>query len=160
MEPKFSHQLKAVRLSLGLTQQQFAEKIGLSVNSVRRYESGEREPSMRQISAIVDKLGMTLSEFLWGPLSEGKREPYVSDIDIRDVYRIEAPQPEDIDPDLSLEQREACRKLTQRLFETVGQLRYEDKKAVLKFAEYLLDCDPLPATDPSPSNPQGGASEK
>ena len=159
MEPKFSHQLKSVRLSLGLTQQQFAEKVGLSVNSVRRYESGEREPSMRQIGAIAENLGMDIGAFLWGPPPEGNRKPYTGEVDIRDVYRVVVPLPEDIDPGLPPEQRESCRKLTQQLFETAGQLRYEDKKAILKFAEYLLDRDPLPAEEPSPESP-GGASEK
>lgn len=72
MEPKFSHQLKTLRKSLNLTQQQLADKVGLSVNSIRRYESGEREPSMRQIVSIAEKLNLSLSEFLWGKITENE----------------------------------------------------------------------------------------
>jgi putative transcriptional regulator len=35
----------AVRLSVGLTQAQFAELLGASIGTVRKWESGERSPS-------------------------------------------------------------------------------------------------------------------
>ena len=44
--------IKAVRQSEGLTQSQFAEKIGLSRNYVAMVEIGQREPSDRTISDI------------------------------------------------------------------------------------------------------------
>jgi putative transcriptional regulator len=40
-----SNEVAAVRLQSGLTQAQFAEVLGASIGTVRKWESGERSPS-------------------------------------------------------------------------------------------------------------------
>jgi putative transcriptional regulator len=40
-----NHDVAAVRLKVGLTQEQFAELIGSSIGTVRKWETGERRPS-------------------------------------------------------------------------------------------------------------------
>ena len=51
--------IKYVRSALGLTQEQFASKIGLSRNYVAKIEIGNREPSDRTISDICREFGVT-----------------------------------------------------------------------------------------------------
>ena len=40
----------------GLSQEQFAQMVGIALSSVRRYESGERQPDEATLSAIADVL--------------------------------------------------------------------------------------------------------
>ena len=50
--------IKFVRASAGLTQEQFASKIGLTRNYVAKIEIGNREPSARTISDICREFGV------------------------------------------------------------------------------------------------------
>lgn len=47
-----NHRIKKVRKSLGLTQKDFAERIGLKQNSIAVIEIGERNPSNQSILSI------------------------------------------------------------------------------------------------------------
>ena len=53
-----NERIKYVRAERGLTQEQFANKIGLTRNYVARIEIGERTPSDRTISDICEKFGV------------------------------------------------------------------------------------------------------
>ena len=64
MQLDFGRKLRRFRKQTGLTQQQFAGKIGLSVNSVRRYESGEREPSVAVVGQIAGAFQMEPTRLL------------------------------------------------------------------------------------------------
>lgn len=44
--------IKEIRLALGLTQEQFADKLGLSRNFITQLESGSKQPSERTLSDI------------------------------------------------------------------------------------------------------------
>lgn len=50
--------IRKLRLGLGLTPTQFAVKVGVSENSVRRWEIGDRHPSGRAVIAILGLAGM------------------------------------------------------------------------------------------------------
>lgn len=72
-EAQYGQQIRRVRKAFHLTQQEMAQRAGISINSLRRYESNERQPNM----AIIDKLAMAVnlptSKFLWyDPTSEGQ----------------------------------------------------------------------------------------
>ena len=49
MESIFGKRLIAIRKKNGLTRDDLAEKIGMSVNTLRNYENGTREPGHRFI---------------------------------------------------------------------------------------------------------------
>ena len=49
-------QLKKLRKALGLTQQEFADKIGTGRNNIAKYETGVNEPSNAVISLICKEL--------------------------------------------------------------------------------------------------------
>lgn len=57
--------LKAVREELGMSQQEFATKIGVSTTSISRWERGASEMSLtleqiRRLEDLLSQLGMTL----------------------------------------------------------------------------------------------------
>lgn len=64
--------IKHIRTSLGLTQEQFASKIGLTRNYVAKIEIGNREPSDRTISDICREFGVNET---W--LRTGAGEPFM-----------------------------------------------------------------------------------
>ena len=55
--------IKSRRKNIGLTQVELAEKVGLTPLTIRRYESGEREPVVSDWEKICDGLGMKLDDY-------------------------------------------------------------------------------------------------
>lgn len=71
MGAQFGMQIRKMRKAFGLTQAEFAEKSGISMMSLRRYETNERQPTMQIISRMATVLGLTVGEFLWSdPVSK------------------------------------------------------------------------------------------
>ena len=63
---KFNERLKMVRKENGLTQAELAERVGISINSVRLYESGKVTPKIGTMIKIADIFGMSINDFLSG----------------------------------------------------------------------------------------------
>lgn len=68
-----NNRIKLIRQSAGLTQMQFAERIGLSRNYIAMLEVGQREPADRTISDICREFG---ANEVW--LRTGVGEPFAS----------------------------------------------------------------------------------
>ena len=51
--PKFHEQLRMLRKETGLSQQAFAQQLGISKSSVNMYERGEREPSFEILETLA-----------------------------------------------------------------------------------------------------------
>lgn len=61
-KPGLAIQIRNLRLKLGLTQEQFAAKVGVTFSTVNRWENGKGKPSplaMRQIKDFVDQNELT-----------------------------------------------------------------------------------------------------
>jgi DNA-binding transcriptional regulator YiaG len=59
-DPYITKRIKDLRLKLGLTQEQFAQKIGVSFSTVNGWENGKRKPSplaMKQIELLIQEIG-------------------------------------------------------------------------------------------------------
>lgn len=54
----FGERIKNLRKALGLTQQEFADRIGTTRNNIAGYETGRREPSAAAINLIIAKLNV------------------------------------------------------------------------------------------------------
>ncbi|HJA48307.1 MAG TPA: helix-turn-helix transcriptional regulator [Candidatus Agathobaculum intestinipullorum] len=80
MEVQFGTQIRKMRKAFGLTQAEFAEKSGISMMSLRRYETNERQPTMATITRMAGALGLEVGEFLWND-PESKR-PYFWSADL------------------------------------------------------------------------------
>ena len=67
MSETFGNRLKALRKSKGLNQTQLAEKIGVSLLTLFRWEKDERQPRMNEIKALAKALGVSEADLLNNP---------------------------------------------------------------------------------------------
>ncbi len=64
----FPNVFKSLRMKSGLTQQQMADKLGLSRSTIGMYENGEREPSFEILENIADLFNVDMNYLI------GKKE--------------------------------------------------------------------------------------
>ncbi len=57
--------LKAARAAKDLSQQELAERVGVSRQTVNAIEKGDYNPTIRLCTAICRELGKTLDELFW-----------------------------------------------------------------------------------------------
>lgn len=57
--------LKSARAALDLSQQQLAEKVGVTRQTLNAIESGDYNPTINLCKAICKVLGKTLDELFW-----------------------------------------------------------------------------------------------
>ena len=58
--------IASLRKEKNMTQEQFAEALGVNSRSVSRWETGRCMPDLSLIEAVSDQLGISVSEFLHG----------------------------------------------------------------------------------------------
>jgi transcriptional regulator with XRE-family HTH domain len=58
----FSDVIKTRRLALGLSQAQLAERAGVSLRQLSRYEAGQQQPVLNAAVTLADALGISLTE--------------------------------------------------------------------------------------------------
>ena len=63
IEKQFGKRLKELRLARGLSQEALAFKSGMHRTYLGGIERGERNPSLKNITAIAKVLGVSLSQF-------------------------------------------------------------------------------------------------
>nr|WP_231578140.1 helix-turn-helix transcriptional regulator [Dickeya chrysanthemi] len=68
----FSARFLQLRKQHGLTQPQMADKVGIHLTQVRRYESGEAQPSLDILKRIAVTFNVSAD---WLIFEEGEREP-------------------------------------------------------------------------------------
>lgn len=64
--------IKELRLLKGLTQEDLAEKTGLSVRTIQRIESGEVDPRTFTLNALAEALEVDIKELMGNKLSPSK----------------------------------------------------------------------------------------
>lgn len=62
MANTFSKNMKYIRLSNGMTQEQFASFLGTSKQVISRYERNERSPKISAVRMFAEKMGLSISE--------------------------------------------------------------------------------------------------
>lgn len=60
----FAEKLKELRKKQGLTQQELADKLGLSRSAIAKYEIGEREPNFETAELIADFFNCNLDSLI------------------------------------------------------------------------------------------------
>jgi transcriptional regulator with XRE-family HTH domain len=68
----FPERLAALRKERGFTQQQMAEKIGMHVSQLKRYEAGSSQPTIEVFRRIVLALNVSADTLLF---EDGERDP-------------------------------------------------------------------------------------
>lgn len=59
--------MKAARAALGLTQQDLAEAVGVTRQTIVAIERGDHNPTIKLCVEICKALGKTLDELFWEP---------------------------------------------------------------------------------------------
>ena len=57
--------LKSARAALDLSQQQLAERVGVSRQTINAIEKGDYNPTIRLCISICRVLGLTLNDLFW-----------------------------------------------------------------------------------------------
>lgn len=60
----FNKRLRAIRMENGLTQQNMADKLEISLNAYQKYEQAERSPSLECLVKIADIFDVSLDYLL------------------------------------------------------------------------------------------------
>ncbi len=69
-ENKFNDRLRELRKQAGLTQEELAKRINISLMTFKRWEWGQRAPRLEEIKRIAQALNVTEDELLNGPKSD------------------------------------------------------------------------------------------
>ena len=69
-ENKFNSRLRELRKRVGLTQEELAKRINISLMTFKRWEWGQRAPRLEEIKRIAQALNITEDELLNGPKNE------------------------------------------------------------------------------------------
>ena len=72
----FSKRLAAVRKERGLTQQQMSEVIGIHLSQVKRYESGDTQPSLEVLRKIALALNISADMLLFDGQERGPSDDF------------------------------------------------------------------------------------
>lgn len=65
MEGEKNERLRKTRIEHGLSQQQLADAVGATRQTIGLIEAGRYNPSLRLCTAICKTLGKTLDELFW-----------------------------------------------------------------------------------------------
>lgn len=103
------NQIKVFRKSTGLTQDELAQKLNTTKQTISRYEKGDRKANQDMLFSLCDIFGVSIDDF-FPSTNENSTTPTAS-------------------PDL----------LTQQITDTVVQLTPDNKKIVLRTSEELLE---------------------
>lgn len=66
--------LIALRKERGLTQQEMADRVGLHVNQVRRYEAGNAQPSLEALKKIAITTSITIDSLVFDKEERGPQD--------------------------------------------------------------------------------------
>jgi transcriptional regulator with XRE-family HTH domain len=78
----FGEQLKEIRTSKGLTQNELSDKSGIALRTVQRMERNEGKPSLYSMNAIGDALGVNLT-LLYAPDDETEKRNIMESTDVQ-----------------------------------------------------------------------------
>jgi transcriptional regulator with XRE-family HTH domain len=56
--------IKKIRIELGLSQSEFAEKTGIKIKTLRFWEQGRRKPGVKNLMLISQALNLKLEELI------------------------------------------------------------------------------------------------
>lgn len=79
MDRRPGARIKECRESLGLTQEEFAEKVGLSGNQIARIERGESFPRLDNLILILNTLGVS-ADAIFCDVLEQPSDSYTSSL--------------------------------------------------------------------------------
>ena len=106
--------IRSNRKRLKMTQQELADRVGVSVHAIKMWESGKYEPTVKSLKALVAVFGVSAQELC------GIEAP-------------EAPQPSEITPDYILQHPSGRTAFIEEIM-TMPEERF---RHILKYSEFL-----------------------
>ena len=79
-QKKIGSFLRELRKEQGITQEQFAEKLGVSARTVSRWETGSNMPDISLLSEISDFYGVSIPEIIAGERKSDKMNEEVKEV--------------------------------------------------------------------------------
>lgn len=76
----FADTLKKLRSKRGITQKELALTLSVSERTVRKYESGEMQPSTDNLIKLADHFSVSVDYLLGKPVSTEALQSYVADL--------------------------------------------------------------------------------
>jgi transcriptional regulator with XRE-family HTH domain len=74
LSPMFRTRLVQIRKSKNLTQQALADSMGIHVNQIKRYESGQSDPSLDALVRLARALHVSLDDLVFDESERGPSE--------------------------------------------------------------------------------------
>jgi transcriptional regulator with XRE-family HTH domain len=71
----FAHRLAALRKDRGIIQPDFAERVGVHVSQLRRYEAGTSQPTLEVLRQMSMVLGVSADVLLFDEEERGPKNP-------------------------------------------------------------------------------------
>ena len=81
MENNFAEFLTLLRKRAGFNQSEFAEEVGVSVDTVRRWEGGTQEPRLGELRNIAKVLDMSIGQLT----DDTEADKEISDVNVKSV---------------------------------------------------------------------------
>ncbi len=128
----FAENLQYLRRKNKITQEQLAEELGVSRQSVSKWETGEAYPETEKLIVLCDKFGVTLDGLLRGDV-QGKEESAPCEEEAPQDIKEECAPPikeesEESDGEAAVEQADgdekACRAAAERIFTAADIVGY------------------------------------
>lgn len=79
-QKKIGSFLRELRMEQGITQEQFAEKLGVSARTVSRWETGSNMPDISLLSEISDFYGVSIPEIIAGERKSDEMNEEVKEV--------------------------------------------------------------------------------
>lgn len=67
--------IRAARTGTGLTQDELAEKLHVTRQTVSNYETGRSRPDVDMLTALAEAMGADVTELLYGPEKTTRKSP-------------------------------------------------------------------------------------
>lgn len=74
LRAQFGQRLKSIRLQRKLTQEEFSELVGISLDMLSVIERGRHSPSFEKLEQIADRLGVRVSYLFTFPEAEDEKK--------------------------------------------------------------------------------------
>jgi HTH-type transcriptional regulator, cell division transcriptional repressor len=90
----FGSRLKAFRVERGLTQENIAHEVGVSIGAISQWERDGTEPNFAALTAIRRVLGVSLDELIIGPDARAAEEATLKpkEMDLLALFRSLSPK--------------------------------------------------------------------
>lgn len=82
---RIGEKIKALRTEKQMTQNQLATISGISESAIRKYEKGERQPKLEQLTKIANTLGVNVNDLLAEITDSTKNHTWVN---IKDIEKV------------------------------------------------------------------------